>query len=29
MVIVVVWLEGVVVDNLDSDLKSKHLMDES
>lgn len=29
MVIVVAWLEGVVVDNLDSDLKSKHLMDES
>lgn len=29
MVIVVVWLEGVVVDNLDSDLKSKHLIDES
>lgn len=29
MVIVVVWLEGVVVDNLNSDLKSKHLIDES
>lgn len=29
MVIVVAWLEGVVVDNLYSDLKSKHLMDES
>lgn len=29
MVIVVVWLEGVVVDNLDLDLKSKHLIDES
>lgn len=29
MVIVVVWLEGVVVDNLDSDMKSKHLIDES
>lgn len=29
MVVVVVWLEGVVVDNLDSDLKSKHLIDES